>query len=157
MSYFRLAGQLSNFGAVRLIHFWLVSAYFLSHNTIYSTSRTLFTGSAEQPLCVCRLSRARKVHVHACCHPGLHGREGKAPCNFARYESVASPSTAAESNGSYLPYPSRPLHLNTKCSELYHNNPSEVLVMCFSRSSEDVRVRCLVANHVVRMGDSGWA
>ena len=39
-----------NFEHVRLIGSRLVSAYFLSHNTIHSTSRTLFTGSAEQPL-----------------------------------------------------------------------------------------------------------
>ena len=35
-------------GVVRLIQ--LVSVYLLSHNTINSTNRTLFTGSAEQPL-----------------------------------------------------------------------------------------------------------
>ena len=37
-------------GIVRLIQSRLVSAYLLSHNTINSTNRTLFTGSAEQPL-----------------------------------------------------------------------------------------------------------
>ena len=40
-----------NFEPVRLIGSRLVSAYFLSHNIIHSTSRTLFIRSAEQPLC----------------------------------------------------------------------------------------------------------
>ena len=38
------------YGAVQLILARLVSVYFLSHNTIHSTSRVLFILPAEQPL-----------------------------------------------------------------------------------------------------------
>ena len=41
----------AGFEPVRLILARLVSAYFLSYNTIYSTSRALFILPAEQSLC----------------------------------------------------------------------------------------------------------
>ena len=41
--------SLGLFGWSNLDLFRLISAYLFSHNTIHSTSRILFTGSAEQP------------------------------------------------------------------------------------------------------------